>query len=99
MELFDELCNPQIGDLVMETTTHQMASRDPLEGIGILIWTGDVPYFATREEARAAGYEDDELIPERKVWDIKLVFDDGRMFRWENADFIKVKTSPTPRGK
>lgn len=92
-ELFEELRNPKPGDLVMETTTHLMKSRDPLEGIGTLVAVGEAPYYATREEARAAGYEDDELIPTRQVWDITLDFDDGRLFRWENAMFIKVKTS------
>lgn len=91
--LFEELRNPKPGDLVMETTTHMMKSRDPLEGIGTLVAVGGAPYYATREEARAAGYEDDEPIPTRKVWDITLDFDDGRLFRWENAMFIKVKTA------
>lgn len=90
--LFDELRNPQPGDLVMETTTHLMESCDPKEGIGTLVAVGMAPYYATREEARAAGYDDDEPIPERLVWDIKLDFADGRMSRWENAIFIKVKT-------
>lgn len=91
-DLFNELKDPKPGDLVMETSTHLMQERDPLEGIGTLVAVGDAPYFATREEARAAGYEDDEPIPTRKVWDITLDFDDGRLFRWENASFIKVKT-------
>ena len=90
--LFDELINPKVGDLVMETTTYYMKSRDPLEGIGTLVAVGYAPYYKTREEARAAGYEDDEPIPTRQVWDITLDFDDGRLFRWENANFIKVKT-------
>lgn len=79
----------------METTTHLRKDRDPLEGIGTLVAVGDAPWFATREEARAAGYEDAEPIPTRKVWDITLDFDDGRIFRWENASFIKVKTDRT----
>lgn len=90
--LFEELRNPKPGDLVMETTTHLMKSRDPKEGIGTLVAVGMAPCYATREEARVAGYEDDEPIPERRVWDIALDFDDGRLFRWENASFIKVKT-------
>lgn len=92
-KLFDELKNPKPGDLVMEITTHQMESRDAAEGIGTLLATGDAPIFASREEARAFGYEDDERIPTRQVWDITLDFADGRKFRWENASFIKVKTS------
>lgn len=94
-ELFLELKDPKPGDLVMETTTHLRKDRDPLEGIGTLVAVGDAPWFATREEARAAGYEDAEPIPTRKVWDITLDFDDGRIFRWENASFIKVKTDRT----
>ena len=92
-DLFNELKDPRPGDLVMEITTHFMQSRDPLEGIGTLVAVGQAPYYATREEARAAGLEDDEPIPTRQVWDITLDFDDGRLFRWENAIFIKVKTS------
>ena len=91
-DLFNELKNPKPGDLVMEVTTHLMKSRDPLEGIGRLVAVGDAPYYATRDEARAAGIEDNEPIPTRQVWDITLDFDDGRPFRWENAMFIKVKT-------
>jgi hypothetical protein len=98
-ELFEELRNPKVGDLVMETTTHMMKSRDPIEGIGTLIAVGDAPYFATREEARAAGYGDDEPIPTRKVWDITLDFDGGRPFRWENANFIKVKVDRKPNSE
>lgn len=91
-DLFEEMSNPKPGDLVMETTTHTFPGRDPLEGIGTLVAVGDAPYYATREEARAAGFDDDEPIPTRKVWDITLDFDDGRAFRWENASFIKVVT-------
>lgn len=94
-DLFNELKDPKPGDLVMETTTHGMKGRDTLEGIGRLVAVGDAPYYATREEARAAGIEDQEPIPTRKVWDITLDFDDGRAFRWENASFIKVKTDHT----
>jgi hypothetical protein len=85
-DLFKELSNPKPGDLVMEVTTHRMKNRDPFEGIGRLVGVGYAPLFAT-----AAGYGPDEKIPERKVWDITLDFDDGRAFRWENASFIKVK--------
>lgn len=91
--LFDELRNPKVGDLVMETTTHLIPECDPLKGIGTLVAVGRAPYYATREEARAAGYSDDEPIPDREVWDIRLDFDDGRVIRWENARFIKVKTT------
>lgn len=89
-ELGRELSEPKPGDLVMEITTHRMKERDPLEGIGRLVARGLAPYYATREDARAAGWEDDEPIPDREVWDITLEFDDGRAFRWENASFIKV---------
>lgn len=90
-DLFTELSEPRPGDLVMEITTHRMKDRDPLEGIGRLVAVGYAPIFATREEATAAGYEEEEKIPERKVWDITLDFADGRPFRWENASFIKIK--------
>ena len=89
--LYREMGNPMIGDLVMESTTVYMPNRDPQECIGTLVATGMAPYFATREEAAAAGRYEDEPIPERLVWDIRLDFDGGRMFRWENADFIKIK--------
>lgn len=89
-DLFEELTHPKPGDLVMEITTYRM-NRNPLEGIGRLIGEGSAPYFATREEAMAAGYTEDEKLPTRHVWDIALEFDDGRLFRWENASFIKIK--------
>jgi len=90
--LFDELKNPKVGDLVMEVTTHGMRGRDPIEGIGTLVAHGRAPCCANRKEARAAGYEDDESIPEHEYFDVCLDFDDGRLFRWSNASFIKVKT-------
>lgn len=90
-ELFEELSKPKVGDLVMEITTFGMEEKDHLQGIGRLIGVGYAPYFNNRKEAREAGYLDEEPMPERKVWDIKLEFDDGRVFRWENASFIKIK--------
>lgn len=90
-DLFEELDNPKPGDLVMETTTHTMKSRNPLEGIGTLVSVASEPMF-TREQATDAGYAADVEIPTAKVWTITLDFDDGREFRWQNASFIKVKT-------
>ncbi len=92
-DLFAELKDPKPGDLVMETSTFYMKSHNPLEGIGVLEGVGQAPYFKTREQARAAGYKDDEALPTRLVWDLRLIFDGNRPFRWENASFIKVKTS------
>lgn len=92
-ELFEELSNPKVGDLVMETSTYNIASLSPVEGIGTLVEVEDAPYYETRAEAKEAGIEDDEPIPTRKVWTIKLDFDGGRVFRWENAHFIKVKST------
>ena len=89
--LYREMRRPMVGDLVMESTTIYHKNRNPIECVGTLISTGMAPYFATREEATAAGRYEDESIPERLVWDIRLDFDGGRMFRWENADFIKIK--------
>lgn len=92
-DLFEELKNPQPGDLVLETSTFFRSADNPAQGIGTLVSSGMAPCYASRDEARAAGWADDEPIPERLVWDIRLDFDDGRVFRWENAYFIKVKTS------
>ena len=92
-DLSEELKDPKPGDLVMETTTFRMKAHNPLEGIGVLEGVGEAPYFSTREQARAAGYKDDEPLPTRKVWDLRLIFDGNRPFRWENAMFIKVKTA------
>ena len=89
--LFEELKRPKVGDLVMETTTYYMKDRNPKEGIGTLVFAGYAPLYATREEATAAGYEEDDDMPEQFVYDITLDFDDGRLFRWTNADFIKIK--------
>jgi hypothetical protein len=89
--LFEELRAPKVGDLVMETTTHRMQSRDPLEGIGRLISIADEPIY-TRKQWMDEGGTENEEIPSCTVWTIKLVFDDNREFRWRNASFIKIKT-------
>jgi len=89
-DLFEELRNPQAGDLVMETTTHLMGKRDPLEGIGRLVSVSREPIY-TPKEWKEAGGKDGAPVPTERVWTIALVFDDGRLFRWRNAEFIKVK--------
>jgi hypothetical protein len=88
--LFEELKNPKVGDLVMETSTHCMQGRDPLEGIGRLVGVTQEPMCTT--EAWKEGGGEGEPIPMETVYTIALVFDDGRLFRWRNAMFIKVKT-------
>lgn len=90
-DLFNELKDPKPGDLVMETTTHHMPNRDPLEGIGRLVSITREPMY-TPEAWKEAGAEEGEPIPTERVVTIALIFDDGRLFRWRNADFIKVKT-------
>lgn len=89
--LFNELKDPKPGDLVMETTTHRMSKRDPLEGIGRLVSITEEP-TSTREEWIEAGGGADKPIPTETIYTIELIFDDGRQFRWRNASFIKVKT-------
>ncbi len=89
--LFNELNSPKPGDLVMEITTYRRPNRNPLEGIGRLLSITEVPYFKSREEAAAAGYNEDEPIPSRTVWELKMEFDDGQTTTWENASFIKIK--------
>jgi len=89
-DLFNELRDPKLGDLVMETTTFRISNRDPLEGIGRLISITREPIY-TQKEWEEAGAEDGEPIPTEKIYTIALVFDDGREFRWKNASFIKVK--------
>lgn len=90
-DLFQELRNPQPGDLVMETTTHRMKNRDPLEGIGRLVSITREP-TCSPEAWKESGAEEGEPIPTERVWTIELIFDAGRQFRWRNADFIKIKT-------
>lgn len=93
-DLFNELKDPKPGDLVMETTTHRMKNRDPLEGIGRLVSITREPMY-TPEAWKEGGGEDGEPIPKETIYTIALIFDDGREFRWRNASFIKVKTEPS----
>ena len=88
-DLCYELRTPKVGDLVMETTTHLMASRDPLEGIGTLISKEQEPLYTEKEWTEGGG--DKNEIPARTVYVIRLDYDDGRLFRWSNASFIKIK--------
>jgi hypothetical protein len=93
-DLFNELKDPKPGDLVMETTTHRMKNRDPLEGIGRLVSITHEPMY-TLEAWKEGGGVDGEPIPMETIYTIALIFDDGREFRWRNASFIKVKTEPS----
>lgn len=88
--LFEEIYHPKVGDLVLEITTFRLPGRDVTQNLGRLIAIVNEPYFATKEDAYAAGYEPGEELPTIRRWVLKLEFDDGREFRWENAAFIKV---------
>ena len=85
--LHRELRSPKPGDLVMEITSQN--HERPLERIGRLLWTGNAPWI-NDDEWDVNGYSEINLPPMRRVWDIQLVFDGNRPFRWENAEFIKV---------
>jgi hypothetical protein len=89
-ELFYELKDPKVGDIVMETSTHFRKDRDPLEGIGRLVSIAREPMYSP-EAWKEAGAEEGDPIPTELVWTIELIFDDGRRFTWRNASFIKVK--------
>jgi len=90
-DLFSELKNPKVGDLVMEISTLFMKGNDPVEGIGRLVSITQEPVY-TPEAWKASGASEGEAVPTEPVYTIALIFDDGREFRWRNAMFIKVKT-------
>lgn len=86
--LFDRMRNPQPGDLVVERSTIGFAHGNGTR-CGVLLRKVQEPMH-TAEAWKEAGGADGEKIPEWTAWYIRLVFDDGREFRWTNADFIAI---------
>jgi hypothetical protein len=82
---------PQIGDVVLETST---IWRDDRLGarLGKLVRTAMEPVW-TADEWREAGEDENTPIPTQRVWYLELP--DGREYRWHNASFIAIP--PTPR--
>lgn len=75
---FEQMENPENGDLVLEITS--MGRAESIDRIGRLISTQRVPI---------AGWEDeDEPAPTEQTWTIKTL--DGREFTWSNANFIVI---------
>ena len=79
---FERMRHPEVGDLVLESTTMSRASA--IDRIGRL-------KAITLEPLE--GWDDiDEPTPNEKVWTITTM--DGREFKWRNADFIVIPEDP-----
>lgn len=72
------------GNMVIETSTMFLRSRDP-RGIGWLVKTAREPF---------PGDYGDEPAPLEDVWYIECL--DGVIYRWTNAQFVRVPDSVTP---
>lgn len=91
-ELRDELSNPKIGDLVVETSTiYQRNPHDPGESIGRLVRIVEEPLMPPGQSLLGTPLEEGEKGPTETAWYLKLELGDGREMRWTNARFIKVK--------
>jgi hypothetical protein len=80
--------DPQPGDVVVERSTLGFKRGDGTR-CGVLLRKTSEPIY-TPEQWKEMGGADGEKIPEQVVWYIRLDFDDGREFRWSNADFIAI---------
>jgi len=87
---YEQMSNPQIGDLVMEISTIYMPDRDE-DRMGRLLRIEEWP-FETEEEWAAlierGEVSRDDRRPSRAVW--VLGRSDGSTYTWDNARFIKV---------
>ena len=84
---FDWFKNVQPGDMVIETSTAYHRNRD-MHGIGWL-------EKKTREEyPRGEAWEEGDPIAFEDCWYIRCF--DGVVYRWTNADFVRVPTSIRP---
>ena len=88
--LYERLTHPKPGDLVVETSTAWMKHLDQFAGIGRLKEDTREKLYPTPEEALEHGWENYDECPTERIWYIELIFDDGRLFRWHNANFIVV---------
>jgi len=78
---FERMSSPEVGDLVLETTTHGRVKA--IDRIGRLLSVTTEPY---------PDWEDDEPAPTRDIWTIETF--DGRDFKWENCSFIVIPETP-----
>lgn len=77
-EIYDRMSNPEIGDLVLETSS--FTRTHPLNRIGKLISITNEPY----DEQDPDG----DHISRRDIWTIERL--NGEQFRWENCNFIVI---------
>ncbi len=88
---FERMKDPQVGDVVLETSTIWKASRytndtpSQFPGLGVLLRTADEPYPIDPDE-----YADDEPVPTEKVWYVRPLDGSVPEYRWTNASFIRV---------
>lgn len=85
---YKRMSKPVVGDLVLETSSLAIFIRDGeslINHIGKLKSIKSEPYPDWEDE-------EGECIPERDVWTIETL--DGRIFTWENCDFIVVPEHP-----
>ena len=87
VSLHRRMHDPQPGDVVVERSTLGFKRGDGTR-CGVLLRKERVPTH-TPDEWKAMGGGDEE-IPTQLAWVIRLDFDDGREFRWTNADFIAI---------
>lgn len=93
-DLFQEINNPQPGDLVLEVSTFRRTS-DPFNGFGYLKSVIQVPYHspADWEKMILAGEVDsDDINHTRDVYSIRLISEPDKVITWDNCQFIKVIT-------
>lgn len=85
-ELHDRMSSPQVGDLVLETSTIYFEDRVGTR-LGKLTRIALEPMYAPEDWNEQ---EEGRPIPTEKIWYIELP--DGREYRWNNASFIAVPT-------
>lgn len=88
--LWKKISNPEVGDLVLETTTLWSANSDG-KRLGRLMSIAREEYPIS-EDDRKQYLDRGESTPHEKVYYLELL--DGREMRWTNASFIKVFETP-----
>ena len=91
-ELFRRMNSPQVGDLVLETSSILARDRDGYR-LGKLIRV-NYELVMSREEWVASGESELDQIPRHRVWTLELP--NGEEVDWENATFIAVPTERIP---
>lgn len=86
-EYAKRMMNPQVGDLVAETTTNGRLGGSDLNAVGILeeitrepVDFGDDPDFVWDEAVEGMPHPDEKIVYIRTF--------DGRRLRWSNAHFV-----------